>query len=127
MENPVLMFLTQACCPAQGARAESVVDATSEIPDRGTIIRPPWTCGPCCVRSGVTMWLVALLVHYAMQVAEDVLCGVSLCDSRLSQYTETIGAVVRRRFGRHCGGGAEDWGCRGRVAAGYRPSAVLKS
>ena len=94
--NPVLIFEHKLLYGSKGARAEpGAVDATSEIPGEDYIV----PIGKAAVRregKGVTVLAWLLMVHYAMQVAENVDAEVIDVRSLSPIDWETIGMSVRK-------------------------------
>jgi 2-oxoisovalerate dehydrogenase E1 component len=94
--NPVLIFEHKLLYGSKGARAESgAVDATSEIPTEDYLV----PLDKAAVRregGGVTILAWLLMVHYAMQVAEDVDAEVIDLRSLSPIDWETIGASVQK-------------------------------
>ena len=94
--NPVLMFEHKLLYGSKGARAESgAVDATSAIPAEDYVV----PLDKAAIRregGGVTLVAWLLMLHYAMQVADDV--DAEVIDLRcLSPIDwETIGASVQK-------------------------------
>jgi 2-oxoisovalerate dehydrogenase E1 component len=94
--NPVLMFEHKLLYGSKGARAESgAVDATSDIP-RDDYIVP---IGQAAIRrKGTTVTVLAwlLMVHYALQVADELDAEVVDVRSLSPIDWETIGDSVRK-------------------------------
>lgn len=94
--NPVLMFEHKLLYGSKGARAEGgAVDASSDIPNEDYIV----PLGKAAVRregKRVTVLAWLLMVHYAMQAAEDIDAEVIDVRSLSPIDWETIGASVRK-------------------------------
>ncbi|MBM0107645.1 dehydrogenase E1 component subunit alpha/beta [Steroidobacter sp. S1-65] len=94
--NPVLMFEHKLLYGSKGARAEGgAVDASSEIPNEDYVV----PLGKAAVRregQRVTVLAWLLMVHYAMQAAEDVDAEVIDVRSLSPIDWDTIGASVRK-------------------------------
>src|SRR5882762_987286 len=95
-DNPVLMFEHKLLYGSKGARAEpGAVDATSEIPGEDYII----PLDKAAVRregNKVTVLAWLLMLHFAMQVADDLDAEVIDVRSLSPIDWETIGASVRK-------------------------------
>jgi TPP-dependent pyruvate/acetoin dehydrogenase alpha subunit/pyruvate/2-oxoglutarate/acetoin dehydrogenase E1 component len=94
--NPVLIFEHKLLYGSKGARAESgAIDATSEIPDEDYTV----PLGEAVVRregKHVTVLAWLLMVHYAMQVAENLDAEVIDVRSLYPIDWETIGRSVQK-------------------------------
>lgn len=94
--NPVLMFEHKLLYGSKGARAEpGAVDATSEIPAEDYLV----PLNKAAIRRegrSVTVIAWLLMVHYAMQVAEEVDAEVIDLRSLSPIDWETIGSSVKK-------------------------------
>jgi 2-oxoisovalerate dehydrogenase E1 component len=94
--NPVLIFEHKLLYGSKGARAESgAVDATSDIPSEDYIV----PIGQAAVRrKGTTITVLAwlLMVHYALQIGEELDAEVVDVRSLSPIDWETIGNSVRK-------------------------------
>src|SRR5581483_7423285 len=94
--NPVLMFEHKLLYGSKGARAEpGAVDATSEIPS-GDYLVPLNKAAIRREGRAVTVVAWLLMVHYAMQVAEEVDAEVIDLRSLPPIDWETIGSSVKK-------------------------------
>jgi len=94
--NPVLMFEHKLLYGSKGARAEpGAVDATSEIPS-GDYLVPLNKAAIRREGRAVTVVAWLLMVHYAMQVAEEVDAEVIDLRSLSPIDWETIGSSVKK-------------------------------
>lgn len=94
--NPVLMFEHKLLYGSKGARAEGgAVDASSEVPTEDYVV----PIGKAAIRregKRVTVLAWLLMVHYAMQVADELDAEVIDVRSLSPIDWETIGASVRK-------------------------------
>lgn len=94
--NPVLMFEHKLLYGSKGARAEGgAIDASSDVPTDDYIV----PLGKAAVRregNSVTVLAWLLMVHYAMQAAEELDAEVIDVRSLSPIDWETIGASVRK-------------------------------
>jgi len=94
--NPVLMFEHKLLYGSKGARAEGgAVDASSDVPTEDYVV----PLGKAAIRregKRVTVLAWLLMVHYAMQVADELDAEVIDVRSLSPIDWETIGASVRK-------------------------------
>ncbi len=94
--NPVLMFEHKLLYGSKGARAEpGAVDATSEIPAEDYVV-PLHSAAIRREGRGITIIAWLLMLHYAMQVAEEVDAEVIDLRSLSPIDWETIGSSVKK-------------------------------